>query len=219
MTTVNVQVENVNIMRSIDVYLKEAEATMNLFAETMHAFFEGETESNIENLAEGVGEAESRCDSMRRDIEYRLFSSDLTSAARGDIYVFLDVLDGVPNKAEDVASFVSLVSPMTPADFHNEMRDILRLTMKCTGFLFSAVRSMFDDMRSARHEAHRVETLETAVDKLEKRLLKRIFRSAKLDMGEKILLREFLRLLCSIADRAEDAADRINVLAVKMQAY
>jgi len=62
---------------------------------------------------------------------------------------------------------------------------------------------------------HKVSYWETESDKISTRLQRTIFRRDDLHLSEKIQLRDFVRRIDKIADRAEDASDKLSIFAVK----
>jgi predicted phosphate transport protein (TIGR00153 family) len=182
----------------------------------VNAHFEGRSAVELEALAAAVRESESCCDTLRRGIEYHLYTGALLPSLRGDIFNLLEKYDKVPNKAEDVANFLSLVAPEIPKELHGDFGEILGRTHKAAKSLSCAMTSLFKNLKQSIARAKEVELAESTIDKLERQLTRRIFR-LDMDMGGKLLIYEFLKMCCAISDRAENASDRIEIIAVKIR--
>lgn len=200
---------------ALDDYCKEIDDTMKSFMETMKVFYAGKPLDEVEECAKKVRKHESRCDEYRREIEHQLFAGALMPGARGDIFDLLEDLDKVPNKFEDAANFIALIGPEVPPVLHEDIEEIIKLTEKCVNNLTSATRQLFKNLKKAHEEAHTVEEVETEIDKLERRLIRRIFQMEDIPYGQKMLLRELVMQLCGISDRAENASDKIEITAIK----
>jgi predicted phosphate transport protein (TIGR00153 family) len=203
-----------HLNQALDSYCQELDMTIDALIECMDEFFAGKSLDDVEKIAKKVRKAESRCDSLRREIEQQLFAGALMPGARGDIFMLIEALDKVPNKAEDLANFVALVGPQIPDELHEDIREILSLTVKCTRALSESVIKLFKNLAKAGEQAQEVEIIETEIDKLERRLIRRIFQ-LELPYGHRMMLREMVTTMCAITDRAENASDRVEIIAVK----
>ncbi len=208
-------VKKKKLVEAIEAYADEANKTIESYIAAMKAFFENKPVDELKELVKDVRRTESLCDDYRREIERHLFAGALMPGSRGDIFMMLESMDKVPNKAEQVANLVLLAGPSVPESFRADLLEILDLTGRCTATLCSAMKKFFKNLKKAAVEAQEVEQLESAVDKIERKLVWQIFHMDDLDMGHKLLLRELITGMCAISDRAEDASDRIEVMAVK----
>lgn len=200
---------------ALDDYCKEIDETLRALLETMKIFYAGKPMDEVEEYAKKVRKQESKCDEYRRDIEFQLYAGALMPGARGDIFSLLEDLDKVPNKIEDVANFIALIGPEVPPVLHEDLEEIIKLTVKCVSNLTGATQQLFKNLKKAHEEAHTVEEIETEIDKLERRLIRRIFQMDDIPYGQKMLLRELVMSLCGISDRAENASDKIEITAIK----
>jgi uncharacterized protein Yka (UPF0111/DUF47 family) len=76
------------------------------------------------------------------------------------------------------------------------------------------VMSLFQDLERVRDLRGEVDRLESRCDRLERRLLHRIF-SLDLDLAHKLHLRDLVRSLAGLADQAESVADMAHWMAQK----
>ena len=135
-------------------------------------------------------------------------------SARGDIFMLLEYFDKVPNKAEDLANFVSLAGPELPEDLLGDIKEIVALTVRCCRALTAAIRQLFKNLTQASEQSREVEAIESEIDTLERRLIRRIFQ-LQIPYGHRMMLRELVTTLTAITDRAENTSDRIEIIAVK----
>jgi uncharacterized protein Yka (UPF0111/DUF47 family) len=65
---------------------------------------------------------------------------------------------------------------------------------------------------------HKVHFYEHEADQLEEQAKKAIFESTEIErLSEKLQLRNFVELIASLSDEAEDVAERLSVYAIKRQ--
>jgi uncharacterized protein len=202
------------LVDALDKYCKEVDRTIDEFVEMANAYFEGKTPEEVEEYCKRVRKCESKCDEYRRDIEHQLYGGAMMPGSRGDIFMLLESLDKVPNKAEDTANFIALVGPEVPKEYHEDMGAMLQLTVMCTKSLTNSINKMFKSLKKAHNEAHDVENIETEIDKLERQLIRRVFNS-DLSLSHKMMIRELVVDFAAISDRAEDASDRVEIMAIK----
>jgi len=194
------------------------EMTLNSLDIMIRSFFEHGSD-NLRNEIDGmtweVRNHEAKCDELRRALERQALSSSVLRPHSDVVFMLLESVDKVPNRAEAVADFLFVTRLDTPSAYHNDILQIMRLNIKCVASLSMALVKLFDNYQLALNQARTVEMTEAAVDKMEIHLMRRIFKST-LPVGEKLLLREFVQYICGIADRAEDASDIVEILALKL---
>ncbi len=84
--------------------------------------------------------------------------------------------------------------------------------------LKKCIELLDEDLGEALTKAHEVERLEDAVDKIERKILKRLYISYKnqeIDILTHIELKSTVLRLGNIADRAENASDRVPIIVAK----
>jgi uncharacterized protein Yka (UPF0111/DUF47 family) len=78
------------------------------------------------------------------------------------------------------------------------------------------VDNLLNNPRVTLHSTKNVDEKESESDRVERDLLCRIFES-DMELAEKLLLKDLVLMIGNISDRAEAAADRIGLVAIKRQ--
>ena len=208
------------IEQAIEEYLAEAEQCLQSFSSAFDGYFSDGLDERFEELAQETGRAESRADSKRREIEAAMYGGALIPGSRGDILGMLESLDLVPNKAESVLYQIWLQSMSVPDQFVEDIKALVRANCEAFALLCQAARMIFTDLPRVGEVAAQVTAKEEESDDFERRLIKSIFDSAPevIDKADRILLKELILEIGSISDRAENAADRLRIIAIKRQA-
>ncbi len=188
--------------------------TLDLFLEVLDLYLEG----NPDFVPRGreVHRAEGRADDVRREIVVHLFEGAYTPVFREDYHVLAELVDKVANKAETVIDDLVLEKPPFPKESMGPVRDLARSSVSAFGPLRKALETLYSDMGKVMTFTAEVSTAEGVVDKMEWDILERLFEM-DIELAQKVLLRDTIRAIGSIADRMEDAADRMALMVVKRQ--
>jgi len=198
----------------VDHYLERVADCVNALAMFVQADLNQTPRKKLEELASHAYAAESNADDLRKEVQMFLFGRALFPESRGDILGLLEAVDRVPNQAENVVRIILYQGMPMPAEWATLWLEQVDAVKACSLKLVDAVRSLFADFRDAIALSDQVSELESRSDEAEHSLISNIFRS-DMPTADKILLRDLVEALGSIADRAEDASDRVRIIAVK----
>lgn len=184
------------------------------------AYLKGVQADKLEALAGEVRDAESRCDTHRREIQKQLAAGAFLPDFRTDIFDLIDRVDRVPNQMEDIVVYVAAANSPFPTSLSDLFGEIIQRNIACVRDLADALDLLLIDLKASTDRAKTVEVEETEIDTLERELYRGIFseRSQTTAPGQRLLLKDFVRGVCAVSNRAEDAADRIELLAIKRRA-
>jgi len=162
-----------------------------------------------------VNKAESRADDIRREIEVMMYSKSVFPESRGDILGMLESLDKVPNQAEATVRMMLTHHIVIPETFHDKLLELMDISHRCVIVLLDAAAKLFTDFTTATVDVGKVDSLESQADHLEAELFDHVFRTPEIDDLSKILLRDLIKNISAISDRAENAGDRIRIIIAK----
>ena len=202
------------VEQTIEDYLQETEWCVSSFGEAFEVYFEEGLNKNFEQLVEKTHRHEQAADDKRRDLETTMYDQALIPESRGDILGMVEALDLVPNKCESVLYQVWTQNMTVPGQFTEQFKALVRVNVGSYDVLCQTMRDLFRPARKVSTGAGRVSETEAQSDAIERLLIKAIFNS-DMDVGEKILLKELVLEIGAISDRAENAADRLRIIAVK----
>ena len=198
-------------------YLNEMNNCIKLFHDFFVEFLRGAEDEKLKVMSQVVGDSEARCDDLRHDIERKLFGGALMPGARSDIFGLLESVDKVANKAEAVCDFIYLQNVQVPDELKKDYEELMSLTLQCTDSLGEALRSIFKNIKDAERLVVVVDDWESKVDDVERTLVKKIF-NMNLELAHKMMLRDLVVEITAISDRAENASNLLEVMAVKRRA-
>lgn len=168
----------------------------------------------LEKNCDEVHRAESRADDIRREIEVLMYSKALFPESRGDIMKLLEAVDKVPNQAEAALMMILTHRITIPQYYHSGILHLTGLCHRCITALLDGIDKLFTDFTNATVAIGKVDELESEADQVEASLTTDIF-TGELDGFEKLLLRDLVKNIASITDRAENAGDQIRIIMAK----
>ncbi len=204
------------IEEAIEDYLCETQKCLTSFGEAFEVYFEQGLSQAFATLVDQTHHYEASSDAKRRDIEYSMYEKALIPESRGDILGMLESVDLVPNKAESVLFQIYLQDMQVPPQYVEQIRQLVGVNIESFQLLCKVVRVLFAEPEQVLPTVQEIYVKETASDEIERKLIKSIF-DAPGDKAEKILLKELILEIGAISDRAENAGDRLRIVAIKQR--
>lgn len=208
----------VSVKDLLDKYVAEMRNCSSSANEFFHLYMNGVIGDDLRELERNVRHSESRCDDIRVEIETVLMTGTFMPDFRSDIFSVIDTIDRVPNKIEDIVVFLTIARTPLPARYQALFKEMVSVTEECVSNLSDAVELILEDLEKATERTEIVDKDESRVDKIEHAFYDMIFTDETLDMGQKLLLKRIGEGVAAISDKAEDAADRIDLIAIKRKA-
>ena len=170
--------------------------------------------SELHHNASQVYKAESTADDLRHNIEELMYLKAIFPSSRGDILNLLESVDKIPNQAESSIRMLINQHISISDNFWPDILAMIELTCSCVATLVKAMNQLFSNFASARTAVGKVDELESAIDNIEYGLIDKVFSSA-IAGDQKLLLRDIIKSIASISDRAENSADRLRIILAK----
>ncbi len=199
----------------VELFLKHLRKVKETI-ETTYMLLEAPKERR-EEIAEKVRKLETEADSVRRDAETLMYSGAFLAQSRGDMLGLIEAIDRVSNKAEFVSDLIYLQNLTIPQELVEEYKQEYALSLKAYEALQLAAENLFEDVEKTKEFVLQVEKYENNGDHVERHLIMQIFKM-NMDLALKSQLRELALQIGDIADRAEDASDRIEIIILKTSA-
>lgn len=175
---------------------------------------------NIEGakvLAIKVDKCETDTDCVRREIIGKLYSGAYLPSLRSDILHLVEHMDKIADGAEACCDFFLDQRPEIPQEMKPNFLKIMERSISAFVPLKEAIDSFFSDsfdIETIRERTKEVGVIESDVDKEEWDITRDIFNT-ELDCGHKLHLKLCLESIVGISDRAEDAADELEIIIIK----
>ncbi len=197
-------------------HLEEVDKCLNTALKTVEEYLSSNVEE-AKSLAINVDEIESETDYIRHEIVGRLYSGAYLPSLRSDILHLVEHLDKIADGAEACCDFFLDQRPEIPKEMRSNFLKIMERSISTFVPLKEAIGSFFTDkfdIETIRKKTKEVGVIESSVDKEEWDITRDIFKG-ELDYGHKIHLKLCLESIVEISDRAEDAADELEIIIIK----
>ncbi|MBW1824999.1 MAG: DUF47 family protein [Deltaproteobacteria bacterium] len=169
------------------------------------------------SLARETDRLETQADLIRHEIRDKLYSGAYLPVLREDIYKLVESLDKVANAGESCCDFFLNQRPVIPDDLKPHFLIAVKESLGIIEPLKHAVMCFVlgeCPIEVTRQHSKVVGLKESESDKIEWDLTKEIFKSS-LDYAHKIHLKLCLDSIMRVSDRAEKAADQLELATVK----
>lgn len=203
-----------NISRMVETYLQKVGKCISDFRSAITACLENGITQEFKVLIEKMHVSESLADDIRRELELTLYEKALIPESRGDILGLLESTDHVVTKAQSVLYQIETESLEIPEFLKEDISTLMHINADTFCHVMDAIRKLFEDIHSVRDLTREIDKEESASDRLERDIIRRIF-SSDLDIGNKILLKELVIEIGEISDLSEVVGDRLNITAAK----
>jgi predicted phosphate transport protein (TIGR00153 family) len=205
------------VIELVTKHVVAVEECLKKGAKTLEVYLSGNIkEAKI--LARSVRSTESQGDLIRHEIRDKLYSGAYLPRVREDIYKLVESIDKVANAGEACCDFFLNQRPSIPEELKPQFVAVSQESLGIISPLKLAVICFLKGgckMEVVREHSKEVGLQESVVDKKEWDLTKAIFISPSLDFSHKIHLKQCLNTIAEVSDRAEDAADQLELVSLK----
>ncbi len=214
MTLSSIFKNRAGIEKEIDSFLNMASESGIIFTEGMNAYLAEDLDSFEANLIHII-ETEKKADRLRRSIEDLLYRKTLVPESRGDVLELIERMDVVLGQFKGVMYRIEIERPNIGVTFHEDLKNMCGFAVKTVEAITLSLRAYFKNISQVESHMHKVSFWETESDKVSTRLQKAIFSSEEMPLDQKMQLRDLVKHIDGIADKAEDMADSLAIYVIK----
>jgi len=202
------------IETQITQYNEQVAGCMDVFKQALQQCCNDSDREAIKVSFDKVHKAESLADDIRREIEVVMYTKALFPESRGDILGLLETMDKVPNQAEAVVHMIWNQHVSIPEAISGEILQLVDVCCRCIDAMLDAADKLFTNFTSAAVAVGMIDELESEADRLEAFIIEKLFSDEPKSVNM-LLLRDLVKHISAIADRAENVGDRIRITVAK----
>ncbi len=187
------------------------------FKEVMACFYKNEFDKMDEKV-KAVSELEHNADIIRRQMEIEFLEGAFLPFDREDRIILAELVDGVADMAQEAAYEICLSRIRFPPELEKDFKEFIKEICDSVSALKECIEKLDVDLGEAMAKAHEVEEIEDQADVIERRIRKKLYqlyRDEKIGILTLIELKHIVKRLGNIVDRAENASDRVPIIAAK----
>jgi uncharacterized protein len=191
--------------------------SLNQLKILMAHFYNNEFDK-VDKKVDEISKLEHDADDIRRKMEIEFFNGAFLPFDREDRIILAEDVDSVADMCQETAFGICLSQIKFPKGYIEDFSDLMDSIYETVTALKKCIELLDEDLGKALQKAHEVEKLEDEVDKIERRILKRLYISYKnqeIDILTHIEIKSTVLRLGNIADRAENASDRVPIIVAK----
>ncbi len=204
------------VLELIEKHADKVEECMLTSLSTLEAYLDDDIAS-AKKLARQTDNLEAQADLIRHEVRDRLYGGAYMPLLREDVYKLVESLDMVANAAEKCCDAFLNQRPVIPDSMK---RDFLTIITVSTGVIKPLKHSLLCYLKGlcpievSRQHAKDVGMIESKADSLDWDLTKKIF-SSDLRHSHKLHLKICVEHIVDLTDKAEYAADHLELVALK----
>ena len=206
--------KKMGIEKQVDDFLNQISEAGLLFKTGVDIYLKGKKDAFLKK-ADEIAEVEHRGDALRRSIEEQLYLKTLIPESRGDVLDLLENMDALLDRFKGAIWRFEIERIEIDPKFHDDFKELVNYVVEASEAIVRSARAFFKDTKAVADHLHKVSFWETEADKVSTRLQRKIFRQEDMRLSHRMQLREFVRHVDKIADRAEDVADKLNIFVIK----
>jgi predicted phosphate transport protein (TIGR00153 family) len=206
--------KRLDVGREFDVFLDKVSEAGLLFKTGVEAYLSDNIDS-FEKKIEDIIETEHDGDALRRELEETLYVQTLIPESRGDVLELLENMDALLDRFKGALWKFNIERPQVIKELNDDFRELTGIVVEAVEAIVRSSRAFFKDLSSVADHIHKVPYWESQSDKIASKLQQTIFRQEGFSLSEKLQLRDFVKHIDKIADRAEDVSDKLRIYVLK----
>jgi predicted phosphate transport protein (TIGR00153 family) len=210
----NILKKRFGIGRKVDDFLDKVSESGILFKHGVNAYLKNNNESFTKKIKD-ISRVEHMGDALRRDLEEQLYTQTLIPDSRGDVLELLESMDNLLDRFKGAMWQFEIERPVIYPELHEDIQELATCVVEAVEAMVLSARAFFKDISAVADHLHKVSHWETQSDKVSTRIQKQIFNKPDLHLSYRMQLRDFIRHIDKIADRAEDVADKLRIYVIK----
>ena len=204
----------IGIEKQMDDFLDQVSESSLLFKQGVESYLKGDRDG-FEKKLEQISDTEHTGDALRRSLKEQLYTKTLIPESRGDVLELLENMDSLLDRFKGSLWAFDIECPEIIPEYHDDFKELVNYVVEALEATVRSCRAFFKDINTVADHMHKVIYWETESDKIATRILRAIFENDELSLCHKAQLRNFVRHVDKIADRAEDVVDRLSIYVIK----
>lgn len=185
--------------------------------DVMEHYYEHDFESMDAGVKE-ISRIEKEADDIRRKMEIEFFKGAFLPFDREDRINLAEKVDEVADGVESTAYVISLGKITFPEQFQEDFTELVKASCDAVALLKDCIEMLDVDLGAALSKTHEIEKKEDEGDVVERKIISRLYeayRSGEISILKLIELKDIAEKIGNIADRSEDASDRVPIIVAK----
>jgi predicted phosphate transport protein (TIGR00153 family) len=172
----------------------------------------------MDKEVEEITRIENAADDIRRKMEVEFYHGAFLPFDREDRIILAELVDKVADEVQSAGYAISLGKIDFPQPFKEDFMELTEISFEAVSMLKDCVELLEKDLSEALSKAHEVEIKEEDGDKIERKIITKLYkayRNKEIGILKFLELKDITQKIGNVADRSEDASDRVPIIAAK----
>ncbi len=207
-----------DLIVKIEEFFDNVELGLLVFREGVKSYVEGDMEAFARHLLK-LDTLEGNADKLQRAIENDMITHSILPQHREEVAKLIDEIDEILDGVKKSLIEFEIEMPEIPAGLKRDFINLAETSASAAEELIPAARSYFRTPHTVREKLIKVFYFEGETDKTAADLKRKIFHNnvdPNLDLARKAHLRYIIHHIENISDLAQEAADMLSLMAIKI---
>lgn len=210
-------VKETDVEKYSKLHVELVYACVSKLKDVMEHFCEGNFDV-VDAEVEEISNLEHEADEIRRKMEIEFYHGAFLPFDREDRIILAELVDAVSDASQSAAYAISLGRINFPQSFNKDFKDLTEKSSETVSVLRECMSMLDTDLSAALVKAHEVEEKEEEGDIIERKIVRKLYdayRNKEITILKFLELKNITEKIGNIADRAEDASDRVPIIVAK----
>ena len=204
------------VIIKIDEFIDKVEDGLLTFKGAIASYLNKDTEV-FNNYLDRIDKLESEADKKQRSIENDMIIHSILPQHRSEVATLIDNTDDLIDTVKEVVYQFDVEIPSFPESLNKDILHLTEASVATCEELIPALRAFFREPHTVREKLNRVYYFEGETDNIANKIKRKIFHEMNdLSLAEKSHLRYFTHHIERLSDRAQEVADLLLGLSMRV---
>lgn len=195
-------------------YLETLQATRDNFADAMKNCVGKSQCDRFDFLIERTHKYESKADDIQNEINDLMYGKALIPESRADVMGLIEMVETIPRVYERVLYMIQTQKIVVPDTLILDIQELVRISLDCCDLLSRQIKALLEKQQGIRSLMNTIDQNESHCDHIQRRIIIKIFDDPQIQPFDKMQLKDVVRRLGEISDRALWVARKVNIMSM-----
>ncbi|HJO93669.1 MAG TPA: DUF47 family protein [Victivallales bacterium] len=207
--------KNKQLIKQLDDLFNISEDILTEFKKAIFYISKNKIDSHFEVLVNKISELENDADEIIKYTKYKIISQSLLPETREDLLEILDAMDNIPDNCESAAYMINDQQLLPIDQIKEDLLELVDVGIECYKYTILLVKDFLNKMNELHIYEEKIDDTEHVGDKLERKLIHKIFSDDSLSVGEKILQKQLVKEIGELCDISQYISKKIITASIK----
>ncbi|MCP4176166.1 MAG: DUF47 family protein [bacterium] len=207
--------KNKQLIKHLEELFNISKEILDEFKKSIFYITNNKVDPHFEVLVNKISELENNADELIKYIKYKIISQSLLPETREDLLEILDAMDNIPDNCESAAYMINDQQLLPINQIKEDLLELVDVGIECYKYTISLVKDFLFKMNELHIYEEKIDNTEHVGDKLERKIIQKIFSDNSLSAGEKILQKQLVKEIGELCDICQYISKKIIIASIK----